>query len=159
MAKDDNEPTNLPIEITSIGRRRSGKYRGQGKGSGGDTQTGTGEKSRSALTSGSLDQEPAIKPPAEIVKEGFANAKDAMAGIGKRFTETRSKNRVKAWQQLQTDLMQNMGVMCPYVIAPDKVINTAMQIEDYLKGNETKEGGNPVEVIEKFLNSPVKEMA
>lgn len=81
--------------------------------------------------------------------------------IGRRFVEMHNvkKDYVGAYRQLQTDLMDNMGKLCPYAITAKDLIATVMSISEALKGSESKSGKSPLEACMEFLTAPTQEIA
>lgn len=161
MAK--RKSTNDPISSLSVPSNLDGRPPGgigtEGTASGRSTRRSETPEDGASVPNQVLElTKELLKPPAEVTKAAYANARDAMNTLGSKFTKGRKTDRIAAWKELQYDLMSNMGTLVPYAVAFEKVISLSMDIEDYLKGAETGSGKNPIDEIRNFLNAPPIEM-
>lgn len=81
-----------------------------------------------------------------------------MRMIGESFVATREHDRIKAYKELQSALMIYSGILAPFAMAYKDIIGTTLDIEEYLKGSESKSGKSPIEEVREFLNRPPEEI-
>lgn len=60
---------------------------------------------------------------------------------------------MRAYKQLQEDLMVNAHKLVPFIVSLKEVLGTTIDIEEFLKGSESNTGRSPLEEIQAFLNT------
>lgn len=115
---------------------------------GGDGGSGSGAKEAGGLTG---DRE-LSKPPATLPANPFTASSNILQDIAARFNYARETQKVGAWKQLQTDLMNASPFICPVLIPLKDLINIAQDIEKEIKGANTQVGKSNEVLLSEFLN-------
>jgi len=111
-----------------------------------------GSGSRAKEATGSKGDRELSKPPATLPANPFTASSNILQDIAARFNYARETQKVGAWKQLQTDLMNASPFICPVLIPLKDLINIAQDIEKEIKGANTQVGKSNEELLADFLN-------
>lgn len=133
------------------GKLESEKEQGSHSDNRGDGGSRSGAKEATSLKG---DRELSIPPapPAILPANPFTASSNILQDIAARFNYARETQKVGAWKQLQTDLMNASPFICPVLIPLKDLINIAQDIEKEIKGANTQVGKSNEELLSDFLN-------
>jgi hypothetical protein len=84
-------------------------------------------------------------------------ARDVLNAIGANFVKTVDKNRGKAYANLRSELMKNIGTLVPDACSIEQLLAKVIDIENFVKGDSSEAVESPQEALAAWLKDEPKQ--